>query len=437
MKSQTFNVILLGLAFFFIFFSYQTSVFIQQTVVNSIKTKPEYDFHGEGYLSLCLTSIIFAISNWLSPSIIAFTGLKYGMFLAGITYAIYPASFINPTTTLFYVAAALVGLGAGPIWTAQGGYLTENSDDETSGRNSGIFWAMLQSSILFGNLFVYVVFNDKATISDETRHLVYGVLTTVCSAGVIILLALPAKSKTIDFDESNRMGAWGQFLNALKLMRSPDILILTIVFFFTGQLVSFIFGVYGTALGATWQFGVDAKKYIGLSGAFMGFGEILGGTIFGLMGTTITKSVGRDKIFAFGGSVTLVSMALVYVNLPPDSASTDRAELDAIIKPNIWIAMGSSVLMGLGDACFNTQVYSIIMSLYAGNSVPAFALFKFYQSMGSGVAFFYSTVLGLHDQIFLLIGFTIVSTIMFYIVESKNQVRLASPRNLSDNAIMN
>lgn len=333
MNTQTINVTILGLAFFFIFFSYQTSVFIQQTVVNSIKTKPEYNFHGDGYLSLCLTYAIFAISNWLSPSIVAIVGLKYGMFLAAITYAIYPACFIYPTTSLFYLSTALVGLGAGPLWAAQGGYLAKNSDSDTSGRNAGIFWSMFQSSILFGNIFVYLAFNQKTTITDETRYLVYGVLTASGVLGLIVILTLRDKTKTLELNNSNSSGAWDQFIGAVDLMRTFDILMLTIGFLFTGMLTTFISGVYGTALGATWQFGEDAKKFIGLSGVFMGLGEIFGGATFGLMGSRITKQIGREKIFILGLLFTLSAFGLIYINLPPDSAIVDRAKTNAIINP--------------------------------------------------------------------------------------------------------
>lgn len=330
--SQFINVMLLGLAFFLMFFSYQTSVFIQQTVVNSIKSKPEYNFHGDGYLSLCLTYMVFSISNWLSPSIIACTGLKYGMFIASLAYAIYPATFIYPTTVTFYLAAILTGLGAGPLWTAQGAYLARNSDEETAGRNAGLFWSIFQLSILFGNIFVYLAFNQKTTISDDTRYLVYGVLTFVCSLGVLVLLILRDKTKSMELDEKHS-GAWNQFVCAFNLMRSPNILLLTISFIFTGQLSTFIYGVYGTALGATWQFGDDAKKYIGLAGVFMGIGEIVGGAIFGIMGKRVTQNLGREKVVVLGLVAAVIAFAFTYVNLPPDSCLVERAKTNPIIKP--------------------------------------------------------------------------------------------------------
>lgn len=361
MNLQLVNVLLLGTAFHLIFFSFQTSVFIQQTVVTSIKSKPEYNFSGDGYVSLCITYIVFAISNWLAPSMIALTGLKLGMFLGSLTYALYAASFIYPSNILFYAAAALIGLGAGPLWTAQGSYLAQNSDPETSGRNAALFWSLLQSSILFGNIFVYLAFSSQTTISDETRYVVYGVLTGVCSLGALVILTLRDKTSSVVISDVSSSGAFDQFKDALKLSRTPSMILLSFAFLFTGQLLSFFTGVYGTAVGATSQFGLDSKKYIGLSGVFIGIGEIVGGSIFGLMGAKFSRSLGRDTIFVLGYLITMAAAVLIYLNIPPDASLVERSVGPTLIEPKIWIAMLSSSLIGFGDACFNTQIYSLLM----------------------------------------------------------------------------
>lgn len=327
------NVILLGIAFHLIFFSFQTSVFIQQTVVNSIKSRPEFNFSGDGYISLCITYLVFAISNWLAPSIIAFSGTKYGMFLGSITYVLYSASFIYPTTALFYAAAALIGFGAGPLWTAQGSYLAKNSNSESSSRNAAIFWSMLQSSILFGNIFVYFAFNSQASISDKTRYIVYGVLTLVAALGVFVILFLRDNQSTQTYTNEPNLTAWGQFCEALKLAKSVDILLLSFAFLFTGLYLSFFTGVYGTAIGATTQFGADAKKFIGLSGIFIGIGEIVGGSVFGLSGKLVSQKVGRDTIFVLGFLAAMAAIVLIFINLPADASLSKSALQKSIIEP--------------------------------------------------------------------------------------------------------
>jgi len=42
----------------------------------------------------------------------------------------------------------------------QGNFLSLNSEERTMSRNSGLFWAIMSTSNLFGNLFVYSLFKD-------------------------------------------------------------------------------------------------------------------------------------------------------------------------------------------------------------------------------------------------------------------------------------
>jgi hypothetical protein len=58
--------------------------------------------------------------------------------------SLYVLAFIFPMTWSYYVVSILVGIGAAIIWTGQGVYLANNSDDTTVSRNSGIFWALFQ-----------------------------------------------------------------------------------------------------------------------------------------------------------------------------------------------------------------------------------------------------------------------------------------------------
>lgn len=50
---------------------------------------------------------------------------------------------------------------------------------------------------------------------------------------------------------------------------------------------------------------------------------------------------------------------------------------------SVSIALLCSFLLGLGDSCFNTQLYSILGRVYAEHSTPAFAIFKFIQVIPS------------------------------------------------------
>ena len=83
------------------------------------------------------------------------------------------------------------------------------------------------------------------------------------------------------------------------------------------------------------------------------------------------------------------------------------------------IALISGFLLGFADSCFCTQCMSILGTLYADNSAPAFALFKFFQSIACACAFFYTPYFNLYIQLAILAIFASMGTLSFVIVEWK------------------
>lgn len=81
------------------------------------------------------------------------------------------------------------------------------------------------------------------------------------------------------------------------------------------------------------------------------------------------------------------------------------------------MALLCSFFLGFGDACFNTQVYSLLGVIYSHDSAPAFAVFKFTQSIAAAIAFLYSNVFNLHLQVLILAVFGSIGTVSFCTVE--------------------
>ncbi|XP_044037527.1 UNC93-like protein MFSD11 [Siniperca chuatsi] len=430
------NIIILGFGFMFMFTAFQTCGNIEQTVIKSFNST---EFHGSGYTSMAIIYGVFSASNLIAPSVVTVIGPQLSMFFSGLLYSGYIAMFIYPYTWSFYTASVLVGIGAAVLWTAQGNVLAINSTDTTIGRNSGIFWALLQFSLFFGNLYIYCAWHGHVHITDKDRQTVFISLTVISLVGCFLFFLIrkpepePAPSEvsesllqaesTESFStaSSPRSGLGSQaldaFVKACKIFITKEMLLLSVSIGYTGLELTFYSGVYGTCIGAMTRFGQDAKSLIGISGIFIGIGEILGGGVFGMLNKC--NRFGRNPVVLLGLITHFVAFYLIFLNIASDAPIAPEAgtDLQAYITPSVAVALLCSFLLGFGDSCFNTQLLSIIGFMFRDNSAPAFAVFKFMQSILAALAFFYSNYLLLHWQLLILVVMGFLGSVTFFVVE--------------------
>ncbi|CAK6972423.1 UNC93-like protein MFSD11 [Scomber scombrus] len=430
---RTFNVVILGVGFLFIFTAFTTCGNVEQTVVKSLENDT---FTGSGYHSLGIIYGVFSFSNLLAPTVVAVIGPKITMFLSGLLYSGYIAVFIAPSTWAFYLTSVLIGIGAAMLWTAQGQFLVENSEASTINRNTGMFWALLQCSMLFGNLYIYFDWNGRTEISDSSRKNIFLFLLVTSVLGTLSFLVLRQshdEEEMLSEEEGQSLlstrvmykhrantamqDAKSEFKTILHLLKTKTIVLLSPCMAYSGLELSFYSGVYGTCIGATTQFGEAAKGLIGISGIVIGIGEIVGGGFFGLL--CKNNRFRRTSVVFLGMVVHFIAFYLIFLNIPNDApvVSTTNTQKNPFLTPSVSIALLCSFLLGLGDSCFNTQLYSILGCVYAEHSTPAFAIFKFIQSVFAAVAFFYSGYLLLMWQLLLMVILGFTGTLCFFVVE--------------------
>ncbi|XP_037834613.1 UNC93-like protein MFSD11 isoform X2 [Kryptolebias marmoratus] len=430
---RTYNVVVLGVGFLLIFTAFTTCGNVEQTVVKSLTNST---FSGRGYHSLGIIYGVFSFSNLLAPTVVSVIGAKPTMFLSGLLYSGYVAVFITPATWSFYLTSVLIGAGAALLWTAQGLFLVENSEASTINRNTGMFWALLQCSMLFGNLYIYLDWNGQTEISDTSRRKIFLFLLVASVLGTLSFLVLRKshhEEEMLSEEEGqsllstrsmykNRASAAlqdtkSEIKTILQLLRTKTIVLLSPCMAYSGLELSFYSGVYGTCIGATTHFGKAAKGLIGISGIVVGIGEIVGGGLFGLL--CKNSRFRRTSVVFLGMVVHFIASYLIFLNIPDDAPVVfeSTTQKNPYLTPSVSIALLCSFLLGLGDSCFNTQLYSILGHVYAEQSVAAFAIFKFIQSVSAAVAFFYSGYLLLMWQLLLLVILGFTGTLCFFIVE--------------------
>ncbi|CAG0883570.1 unnamed protein product [Cyprideis torosa] len=326
------NVVILGVAFMLIFTAFQTMGIIEQTIIHSIR-QDNPRFTGDGYTSLAILYVVFALSNWLAPAVVYSIGGKYSMMIGAVTYAFFIGSFIKPMEWTLYLSSGLLGLGAAMLWCGQGMFLTKNSDQDTMGRNSGIFWALLQCSLLFGNLYVFYEFAGHSYISQEKRsHLVWVFLAlTLIGFGLLCVLRRQVADENVDQEPGVVFEPVTQLYRSYNLLMTKEMVLLTFTFLYTGLELSFFSGVYGSCIGFTEDYGDRRKQLVGLSGIFIGLGEILGGALFGILGMR-TAVYGRDPIVLLGMLTHVTTFFIIFLILPFD-APFGETESIAFLQP--------------------------------------------------------------------------------------------------------
>ncbi|CAF4254606.1 unnamed protein product, partial [Rotaria sp. Silwood2] len=369
----------------------------------------------------------FAITNIFAPTIVSMLRPAVAMFLGGITYFLYVLSFIYPMTWSYYVVSILVGIGAAVLWAAQGVYLTNNSNDLTTSRNSGIFWALFQVSLLAGNVYIYISLKTEM-IDSATRIPLFVVFSVVSAVGLVLFALIIWRSyveknrdtliRNVEEKRNTLVDIVQTLKIAVKLLKTRNMLLLLIPFAYSGFSTTFFQGVYATCIGHYVKYGDTRKRLIGLHGILVGCGEILGGGLFGFITKPKTSSQ-RALMILIGFILQIIYYYSVFVNFPSDATSREtiaKPYFDFSSKTSQIIAFISSFIVGLGDSSLNTQLMNVLVTRYKQCTASAFAIFKLVQSLMAAVAFFYAGSISIEWQLLVVVIFLFFGTLAFFSV---------------------
>ncbi|KAM3178981.1 hypothetical protein ACTXT7_001488 [Hymenolepis weldensis] len=389
-----------GFAFLAIFSAFGAASQATESVLEEARKEKGTSFAVSGYVSLAIVYAACAIFNWISPTIVSFVKPKYAMFFGSVTYVFFLTAFFEPIAWLIYFASAVLGCGA-----ARGA-------------------------------FNYFLLSNVISITSHSRYLLYGVFTAICTVGCVFLLMLPLPKMemqdTFESDstvplQNNQDSAISMRLTIGNFQVFPFVPITVHVGNPTGNLfyryginLAFYSGVYGTCLSRMQVFGENAKSYIGLSGIFVGVGEIVGGQLTAMGGNRIRPIF----IMMFGFLTAILSAISTFLMVPPEAPIKETSAI-GFIEPSIYLTMVIGTLLGLNDSLWNTQISALIGKIYPTNTdsvatAAAFALFKFIQSVTSAIAFFYSSVLILHWQLLIFTIFAILGISGFFYADRRS-----------------
>lgn len=417
------NLIIIGLAWFLLFTAFQSMANLQSSLNSD---------QGVGTLSLSTIYITLVLSCLFLPALmINKIGLKSTIVTSQFAYLIFIAANVYPKWYLLLPTAAILGIFAGPLWTAKCTYLTEiagfysslsgESNEAVVNRFFGIFFAMFQMSQIVGNLISSTVLkpevsggsegsvnlespcgsrdcpsSSEATVKKAQLSTVYTLCFIYIILGLLSIILIKlflGEYKKPEYEINKKSDLLTKTLNQLKNKNQLLLIPLTL---WMGFSLAFI-GADFTKSFVACSKGVDKVGYAMICFGLM---NVIGSYLFG----QIVKFVGRVPCFVVGA---VINYGMIILMLVWEIKKGENEYLLYVI-PAFW---------GLADSAWQTQVNSIYGVLFQSNQEAAFSNFRLWESVGFAISYAYANYLCVNVKLYLLILYLTVGILGYFVVE--------------------
>ncbi|KAJ2402567.1 hypothetical protein GGI23_000632 [Coemansia sp. RSA 2559] len=377
--------------------------------------------------ALYCTFIVFGI---VGGSIVNLCGVRYTIAAAGLAYALYSGSYIclNHTGSgAFTIAAgAILGVGAGVMWAAQGMIMVSYPREEEKGRYIAVFWIIFNLGGMLGGILPFAI--NYSTESDSLSDGVYIAFVVLECLGALLGLALAPPSRVVRSDGSSVVlvkytNAGREAVEIAKLFLNPMMLGLIPMCFTSNFFYSYQFGPVNASI-----FNLRTRGFNNIF--YWGFQMVAAYLLsFLLDNTSMTRR--KRGLIAFGIVAVFfnciwggtLKLQLRYTHGPISAAEpTDYPGGLMDFKESARVAgpMILYMLYGIGDALYQNFAYWIIGSLTNDNQkLSRYAgFYKGIQSLGATVAWQLDAknVTYLHQLIGNWVLLVISLAPMFYVV---------------------
>ncbi|KAJ1674386.1 hypothetical protein EV182_003380 [Spiromyces aspiralis] len=399
---------------------------LDQTVVDHANT------------ALYVTFIVFGL---LGGGFVNLFGPRYTIFASGFTYALYSGSFIyynHYNKGGFTIATgAILGIGAGILWAAQGMIMISYPTEQEKGRFIGIFWVIFNlGGVIGGIISLGLNYHNEAGKLGDASYIVFVVLMCI---GACLGLTLAPPSKVIRSDGEHVIlqkytNVLTELLEIVKLFTNKWMLLLFIPFFSSNFMYTYQFNKINGAL-----FNVRTR---GLNSTLYWLAQMIGSYSYGLI--LDHKGWVRKRraivgfilvaIFYNAGWVgaTILQHRFTKINTPDDPNGLDYP--GGIMDFNEHSrAAGPMILyfvFGICDAMWQTYCYWIIGCLTNDATISArySGFYKGIQSLGAAIAWQVDAHdKKLMDQVIINWVFVVASLVLFVPVILRIKPTLEDP----------
>ncbi|KAJ3245830.1 hypothetical protein HDU78_008562 [Chytriomyces hyalinus] len=373
--NRIWDVIMLALAFFFVFLAFS----VVQNMASTVLPSGEVAFPALGTLYLA-----FAFFNLFGAApLVDRIGTRPAMFFATLTYTLFDASNVGAMLmvgnvghqlALLVPASLLIGAGAAVLWTAQGSYVIKCATKETIGRYTGVFFGIMSASNMVGPLFTGALLQGNVNKEDAFK-----ILTGLGALGPLIIVifiwgmrAEPSNPEASPMlpEASVEQDKTPMMLKAFKLVISKEMLMIAPLVYLSACEQTFNTGSLPLFIN-TGSPSEDLRSKLYLSAAY---GAALTLTSF-VIGPITDWVSNPTLIIAVDAIAHLAALIALWVHPSPMN--------------NLALLYPCSIVVAMSDATLLNQAYKLVAGLFPANPT-AYAAYKFHSAGAIGIFFFTS-----------------------------------------------
>ncbi|KAJ2721576.1 hypothetical protein GGI07_003867 [Coemansia sp. Benny D115] len=218
---------------------------------------------------LYCTFIVFGV---LGGAIVNLMGVRWTIFVSGLTYSLYSASYIFLNHTgkgaFTITTGPILGIGAGILWSAQGMIMMSYPVESQKGRYISIFWVIFNLGGVIGGIVPFVVNykqddrNSAVPLSDA-GYIVFVVLEAL---GALCAFLLAPPERVVRGDGSHVVlmrytNVRYEAIEILRLFLNPWMILLIPMSIVSNFFYSYQWGAYNGSLFTIRTRGLNSMLY--------------------------------------------------------------------------------------------------------------------------------------------------------------------------------
>lgn len=339
----------------------------------------------------------FAIVGLFAGALFNILGPKILMFSGGITYAFYAicqylAGQSSSYNSLAIFSGALLGCGAGLLWTAQGAIMMAYPTEKRKGTYISIFWIIFNLGGFIGGLITFGLnYNTVGGNANPATYFTFCALMIIGSLMAFFLLAKPydvIKEDGTSVEFQKAQGPIYEISNILQLFTNKYMLLLLPLFLCSNWFYTYQFNAVNGYLFTARTKGLNSALYWGSQ---MIAAYLLGNVFLD------TNSKSRRWRAIGGGVIVIIVMFSAWIfgyflqtkyeryNDPSDEYAESSIDYTS---SNYGYPFFVFILYGFSDAIVQCYAYWIMGALSNDMSVVSryAGFYKGIQSAGAAIA---------------------------------------------------